>query len=269
MGLRFVRSRALGVVAGTALVLLGALPVHAADQLDQSQPFFSGQQAFRTPMAQTFTAGGTGAVDRVSLMTSTSSGATAITVQLQTVAGGKPSGTVLGTASFTGSVPCCHQWHDFTFNPAVQVSSGTQYAIVVRPTGTLTWYANFGHDDYAAGQLWLSSGSSWMGGASFGYDFCFQTYLTSGATNHPPVVAANATTVTGSEGSPVSTSGTFSDPDGDAVTLSASTGSIAKSGTSSGTWAWSVAAPEEAPAQTVTITADDGHGATASTTFSF
>ncbi|HZQ49734.1 MAG TPA: PKD domain-containing protein [Candidatus Dormibacteraeota bacterium] len=269
MGIRSFRSRALGLFAGAALPLLGVLPVHAADQLDQSQPFFSGQQAFRTPMAQTFTAGGSGAVDRVSLMLTTSTGATAITVQIQTVSGGKPSGTVLGTSSLTGSVPCCHQWRDFVFNPAVSVASGTQYAIVVRPTGNLTWYANFGHDDYGAGQLWLSSGSSWIGGASFGYDFCFQTYLTSGATNHPPTVTANATTVNGSEGSPVSTGGTFSDPDGDTVSLTASTGTITKTGGSSGTWAWAIAAPEEAPAHTVTITAADGHGATASTSFTF
>ena len=269
MGVRSFRSRALALVAGTALSLLGVVSAHAADQLDQSQLFFTGQQAFRTPMAQTFTAGGSGAIDRVSLMVSTATGASAVTVQLQTAAGGKPSGTVLGTSTFSGSVACCHQWHDFAFSPAVPVSSGTQYAIVVRPTGSLTWYVNFGHDDYSGGQLWLSSGSSWIGGASFGYDFCFQTYLTSGATNHPPAVAANATIVTGAEGSPVSTNGTFSDPDGDTVALTASTGTLTKTGGSSGTWTWSVAAPEEAAAQTVTVTADDGHGATASTTFSF
>ena len=60
---------------------------------------------------------------------------------------------------------------------------------MVRPTGFLTWYANFGTDEYTAGQLWLSSGSSWLGGRTFGYDFCFQSYLTTGVTNHAPAVA--------------------------------------------------------------------------------
>src|SRR5690348_18179393 len=114
MGVRSLRSRGLGVAAGAALALLTALPAQAADALEQSQPFFTGQQAFSTPMAQTFTAGGSGAVDRVALMVSTSTGATAISVQIQTVSAGKPSGNALGTSTFTGSVPCCHQWHNFT-----------------------------------------------------------------------------------------------------------------------------------------------------------
>jgi hypothetical protein len=259
----------LGLVAGAALALLGILPAQAADQLDQSQMFAGGQQAFHTPMAQTFTAGGAGGVDRVSLMVSSLTGASAVTVQLQSVAGGKPSGTVLGSSAFTGSVPCCHQWHDFTFSPAVPVSAGTQYAIVVRPTGTLTWYAYFGYDIYPGGQLWLSSGSSWVGGAAFGYDFTFQTYLTAGATNQPPTVSANSSAVTATEGSAASNTGTYSDPDGDAVSLTASVGSVAKTGTSSGSWSWSAPAPDEAPAQAVTITANDAHGATATASFSF
>jgi len=269
MGVRSLRSRGLGVAAGAALALLTALPAQAADALDQSQPFFTGQQAFSTPMAQTFTAGGSGAVDRVALMVSTSTGATAISVQIQTVSAGKPSGNALGTSTFTGSVPCCHQWHNFTFDPAVNVSAGTQYAIVVRPTGRLAWYVNFGHDDYSGGQLWLSSGSSWLGGASFGYDFCFQTFLTAGAANHPPTIAANSSNVTGQEGSAVSNTGTYSDPDGDVVTLKASAGSVTKTGTASGTWTWSTPAQDEAAAQTVTITADDGQGATSTVNFSF
>ncbi len=269
MGVRSFRSRAFGIAAGVALAVLGAAPVHAADQLDQSQTFAGGQQAFHTPMAQTFTAGGDGAVDRVSLMVSSLSGATAITVQLQTVAGGKPSGTVLGSSVFNGTVTCCHQWHDFSFSPAVAVSSGTQYAIVVRPTGTLTWYAYFGYDIYTGGQLWLSSGSSWVGGASFGYDFTFQTYLTAGATNHPPTISATNTIVTGKEGSLVTNGGTYSDPDGNNVSLTASSGSVTKTGTSSGSWNWSAPAADEAPAQTVTITANDGQGATATASFAY
>jgi hypothetical protein len=267
MGVRWLRSRALGFAAGAMLVVLGAVPAQAADQTDQSQPFFTGSQAFATPMAQTFTAGGSGAVDRVSLMVSSSTGATSISVQLQSTTGGKPSGTVLGTSTFNGSVPCCHQWHDFTFNPAVSVTGGTQYAIVVRPTGRLTWYVNFGHDDYSGGQLWLSSGSSWVGGASFGYDFCFQTFLTAGATNHPPAVTVNSPTVTAPEGSAITNSGTFSDPDNDPVALKASLGTVSKSG--AGTWTWSTPPQDEAAAQTVTITADDGQGATATVSFTF
>ena len=269
MGVRSFRSRAVGVAAGLALLALTSVSAQAADALDQNQSFFSGQQALRTPMAQTFTPGAAGAIDRVSLMIATTSGATGATVQLQTVSAGKPSGTVLGTSSFTGSVGCCHQWHSFAFSPAVGVSGGTQYAIVVRPTGTLTWYALFGTDAYSGGQLWLASGSSWLGGAQFGYDFTFQDYVTAGATNHPPAITANSTTLTVNEGLPVTNAGTYSDPDGDAVSLKASVGSVAHTGTSSGSWSWSYPPSDEQPVQTVTITADDGHGATATAAFSF
>jgi len=264
-----LRSRALGIAAGTALAALAVMPAYAADSLDQSQPFFSGQQALHTVMAQTFRPGSTGAVDRVSLMVSTTTGASAISVQLQTTTGGKPSGTVLGTSTFSGSVFCCHQWHDFAFTPAVAVTAGTQYAIVVRPTGTLTWYAQFGTDSYGGGQLWLASGSSWLGGAQFGYDFAFQDYLTAGGTNHPPAVAANSSSLSVNEGLPVSNAGSYSDPDGDTVSLHASAGSITRTGTSSGSWSWSFPPSDEQPAQTVTITADDGHGATATASFTF
>ncbi len=269
MGVSWLRSRALGVAAGTGLVVLFAIPVSAADALDQSQPFFSGQQALHTVMAQTFTAGSTGAIDRVSLMVSTAGGASAISVQLQTTSGGKPSGTVLGTSTFSGTVACCHQWHDFAFTPAVAVSSGTQYAIVVRPTGTLTWYAQFGTDSYGGGQLWLASGSSWVGGTQFGYDFTFKDYVTAGGTNHPPTVTANSTSIAVNEGVAATNAGAFSDPDGDTVSLHASAGSLTHAGTSSGTWSWSYPAGDEQPAQTVTITADDGHGATATVSFTF
>lgn len=269
MGVRSFRSRALGLGAGLALLVLTSVPATAADALDQNQPFFSGQQALHTVMAQTFTPGATGAIDRVSLMIATTSGATGATVQLQTVAAGKPSGTVLGTSSFSGTVSCCHQWHAFAFGPAVSVSAGTQYAIVVRPTGTLTWFAVFGTDSYSGGQLWLASGSSWIGGAQFGYDFTFQDYLTAGVTNHPPAIAANSSTLTVNEGLPVTNAGTYSDPDGDTVSLKASVGSVAHTGTSSGSWSWSFPPGDEQPAQTVTITADDGHGATSTAAFTF
>ncbi len=93
-------------------------------------------------------------------------------------------------------------------------------------------------------------------------------YLTAPA-NSAPVVAKDNASVTVGEGQTASNSGTWSDPNaGDTVTLSASVGTIVKSGTNaSGTWAWSnptTDGPDQS--QTVTITADDGT-TTTSTTF--
>jgi len=245
-------------------------PVQAAgDAIDQSQLIATGANSLRTPMAQTFTAGATSNIDRVSLMISTTVGAVTATVQLRTVSGGKPTATVLGSSSFTGSVNCCRQWRDFAFNPAVPVTKGTQYAIVVQSNPALTWYDSYSFDTYTAGQMWLSSNGQWIYQTSFGRDFCFETWVISGTANRPPVVAASNAVVTAKEGSPVTNSGTYSDPDGDNVSLTASAGSLTKTGAANGTWNWTAPAADEAPAQTVTITANDGKGATSSVSFTY
>src|SRR5262249_135066 len=70
------------------------------------------------------------------------------------------------------------------------------------------------------------------------------------------------------EGSPASNTGTFDDPQGrDGVTLTASLGTVTKNA-AAGTWGWSYT-PPDGPAGpiTVTITATDDVGLTASTTF--
>jgi hypothetical protein len=98
-------------------------------------------------------------------------------------------------------------------------------------------------------------------------------------TNHPtltvlsanvaPTVAANNAAVTVNEGQTAANSGVWGDANlTDTVTLSASVGTVVKSGTNAaGTWSWSHPTTD-GPAQTqvVTITASDGTAST-STTF--
>jgi PKD domain/Bacterial Ig domain len=265
-----IRGRGLGLVVAAGLWLAVVAPVQAAsDAIDQSQQVATGANSLRTPMAQTFTAGANGQVDRVSLMISTTVGAVNATVELRTVSGGKPTSTVLGSTSFAGFVNCCHLWRDFTFNPAVSVSKGTQYAIVVTSSPALTWYDSFSFDTYTAGQMWLSSSGQWIYQTSFGRDFCFETWVVSGNANQPPVVAASSSVVTAKEGSAVTNSGTYSDPDGDNVSLTASTGSLTKTGAANGAWTWTAPAADEASVQTVTVTANDGKGATSSVSFTY
>jgi subtilisin family serine protease len=83
--------------------------------------------------------------------------------------------------------------------------------------------------------------------------------------NQAPAVAADNATVTVNEGSQASNTGTFSDGDGDAVTLVASIGTLVPG---SGTWSWSFGTTDgPAESQTVTVTATDAIGASTSTTF--
>jgi PKD domain-containing protein/Big-like domain-containing protein len=272
MGVVHRCTRILGVTLAAGLWFAVVSTAQAAgDTVDQSNTVATGANSLKTPMAQTFTAGSSSQVDRVSVMLSTNLTPMTVTVQLQGVTAQKPNGSVLGSKTSTVTVACCHQWQDFTFSPAVAVTQGVQYAIVVKSNLAVTWYDSFSFDSYTRGQLWLMVGSTWSWSSSFGRDFDFQTWVTGSGANRPPVVTGANTIVSAPEGAPggVTNSGTYSDPDGNNVSLSASFGSLTKSGSSSGTWTWSAPAPDEQAAQTVTVTANDGQGGTASFAFSY
>ena len=94
--------------------------------------------------------------------------------------------------------------------------------------------------------------------------------LTVIGANAAPVIAADNASVTVSEGLTAINSGTFSDPEGDTVTLTASVGTVTAdlSVPAHPTWNWSfVTSDGPADSQIVTITADDGHGHTTPVTF--
>src|SRR5437870_4627571 len=176
MGVAPTFRRAAVVLLAFGLWVITAVPVAASDQIDQSNGAFSGQNALRNGMAQTFTPG-------------------------------------------------------------------------------------------ASGQLWLAAGSDWLYNTTYGRDFCFETWMVSGAANQPPAIGVTSSVLTVNEGSTASNSGTYSDPDSDSVALTASSGTLTKTGTSTGAWAWSMPGTDEGPPQTITVTANDGHGHTTSTSF--
>jgi len=83
--------------------------------------------------------------------------------------------------------------------------------------------------------------------------------------NRDPTVTVDHATVTVDEGAPATNTGTYSDPDGDPVSLSASVGEVTAD---AGTWNWSFQTTDgPAQSQRVTITADDGKGGTGSASF--
>jgi len=85
------------------------------------------------------------------------------------------------------------------------------------------------------------------------------------AGSAPPVLTRTNATITVNEGSTATNTGTVSDPDGDAVTLRASVGTVVLSGS---LWSWSWPTTDgPADGQVVTITATDSRGATGTTTF--
>ena len=84
--------------------------------------------------------------------------------------------------------------------------------------------------------------------------------------NLAPSVAAVSTAITVNEGQTAANSGSFGDPEGDTVTLTASSGILTDNG--DGSWSWTQAIDDGPTDGTVvTITATDQFGATTSTTF--
>src|SRR5262249_17481063 len=82
----------------------------------------------------------------------------------------------------------------------------------------------------------------------------------------PPSLTVNGTAVAVNEGQTATNSGTFTDIGHDAVTLSASVGTVTAN--ADGTWSWSYATtdgPDQS--QTVTVKATDDDGASSTTTF--
>ena len=84
--------------------------------------------------------------------------------------------------------------------------------------------------------------------------------------NNPPSVTADQPVITVNEKQTSANTGTVNDPEGDAITLNASEGSITNN--NDGTWSWSFATTDgPAESQTVIISADDGNGAAVQTSF--
>src|SRR5437588_6784030 len=133
----------MAAVFAAVLCISASAPAQATtDALDQSQVLIISYQNSLKLLAQTFTAGATGGLDRVSLAADTTFANISVTIQTVS-ANGAPSGTVLGMSNFSGALSCCRQFHDFFFNPTVPVASGTHYAIVVRVlVGAFTWYTS-------------------------------------------------------------------------------------------------------------------------------
>jgi hypothetical protein len=193
------------VMAAMILAVGGA--ALAASQLDQQQTQASSGIGFDAnfPMAQTFTAGSSGSLDKVSVHAwlAGSSAAGDMVVSIQTVDGsGFPSGTVLGSGSaplgdFDTSAP--GDWVDVNLTQPARVSAGTQYALVAStasatPEGSSFYVWSMATDDpYPGGDAHgRAPGGQWQvrqdGGVPV--DFAFKTFVVPDLT--PPRVTGTS-----------------------------------------------------------------------------
>lgn len=121
----------------------------------------------------------------------------------------------------------------------------------------------FFEDDFATGQYEAGTGSV---DRILIYHGALSDDQVLGLLNEPPVVGVDQASVTVDEGQTAANTGSWSDSNGDFVTVSASVGNVTTN--TDGTWSWSfTTADGPSDSQTVTITAVDSEGASATTSF--
>lgn len=191
---------ALAAGLGTALALVPGV-VSAAGTLDQQQPTTGTSAAFVNSthsVAQTFTAGLTGALDQIDLAVNGTQNTTPLLVEIRDVDGsGDPGATVLATASLTQAdvpdegfpaVTIPKTFVAVPFATPAPVVAGTQYAIVLYSSGGYAWATV--PDAYAGGKNVDSLSSppaanSWEDESCSAFnqstcDTAFKTYVTPG-----------------------------------------------------------------------------------------
>ena len=229
--LRSMWSLAVALGLFLSLTLPASAAATATDTVDQAQLLgWPWNYQHLDVMAQTFTAGKTAPLDKVSLMSD--AGSANITVEIYSVVPGTPStpgARISSTTKFAGSLVCCQQFHDFTFDPAVPVTAGTQYAIVVNVIGgDLKWYTSGAADYYPGGQLFVAcAGCDWLtGSTTYGADFAFKTWVMASAPAASGPVISGAPT-SSPEGTAISLTGSMS---GTAAPTNAYTWTVTKDG---------------------------------------
>jgi hypothetical protein len=216
-------SHVVGTVSAVALSLGlvgGVLAVTPAGAIDQSHecaathcntaptvgaypviaPMLGGSVPEAVALGQTFTAGATGNLTGVQVYVSTFDAAVpaTFTVQIESTAAGKPSGTILATTDVsTSGIAGTPVWATASFATSVPVTKSTVYAITLKQipsvaTGQrwLSWELDSdqvaAYPDYVGGSAfaYAAGGGGWTEGGSAFYDtsgaktdFAFRTYL--------------------------------------------------------------------------------------------
>lgn len=176
------------VAVMSAAGLLCPASASANDILDQSQPVSQSRNIVGYQLAQIFTTGMYGSLDRVSLHLGTwpsNPAGAVVNVSIQTVIDGVPSGRQVGSGTIAlSALPYSESgggWVDIDIRGPLFVVPGTPYALVIQTSAwnaTVNWwYAN--EDQYGSGYtrgvMARNLGDGWNVYGT--YDFAFKTYV--------------------------------------------------------------------------------------------
>ncbi len=139
--------------------------------LDQGTWSWDAGTTENTTTAQTFTAGRTGSLDRVTL--NLYAGGGDLTVEIRRIDNGLPTGELIGQGSATGVVlgP-----FELDLSSPAPVTAGTQYALVVLASRQTRFWRQSSGDPYAGGVYWARY-SSFGWAETAGSDIAFQTFV--------------------------------------------------------------------------------------------
>jgi hypothetical protein len=138
-------------------------------------------------VAQTFTAGLSGNIDRVDLVIDKEGAPAApLGIEIRSVSGGSPTSTVLAAISIPASrVPTSPTWGAISFASPATAVAGTQYAIVASSAATVSNEYEWTEaplppaNPYAGGAVFSmapAASGSWASAAA-GVDLAFKTYV--------------------------------------------------------------------------------------------
>ena len=130
---RLVSLASASTMVATLALATGPTAMATTTFVDQSQTSTAGGYTWGCSprgIAQSFTAGTTGALASVSLFASAGSSSSTLTVSIESATNGYPTDTILGTTR-TVAVPSSFAWVDLPLVHAIPVVAGHQYAIVV------------------------------------------------------------------------------------------------------------------------------------------
>ena len=180
------------VIAMLAISLPLAAPAFAVNSLDQSQEINNTNATlyhpdFHTKLAQSFTPGVSGQLDKISVYLGNSAGSTSpVTAEIRAYSGG-PNETILASTSVVVPYNFGGAWTDFVFSSPPSLTAGTAYAIVLTGPNSIIWYGSTDYNSYVNGAAWhlYTNGTSnditddyWTTSnfASTIGDFMFRTY---------------------------------------------------------------------------------------------
>jgi Carboxypeptidase regulatory-like domain/FG-GAP-like repeat/BNR repeat-like domain len=162
----------------------------AIDQNQTGATTISTTPTSTTWAGQTFTAGKTGTLTKISLGLGLNSGSTGtVTVEIHNASSNLPGSTVLSSVATLGPVTNATgtvATYTATFSSPASVVSGTQYSIVIKGGTGSVYVVRSSGNPYSGGQYssTTNSGGTWTGVSTA--DMTFTTYVTTPVTYQTP-----------------------------------------------------------------------------------